>query len=120
MTCPNKPVKIIKRDLPGYEGCTTGGDPGSEKVIERKLNEWIKASKGHCFKLSSEFHKGLPDRMVMLPGGKLFFCELKSIGKKPDTFQKIVHNTMRKLGFRVYVIDNLSDLYDMLKKELLE
>lgn len=91
----------------------------SEKVMERKLVKWIKDAGGKCIKLSSQFDRGLPDRMILLPGGHLFYCELKSTGKKPTQFQTIVHKELKALGFRVYVVDNSEDLSAMLRTELL-
>lgn len=91
----------------------------SEKVLERKLVKWIKAAGGKCIKLSSQFNRGLPDRMILLPGGHMFYCELKSTGSKPTQFQAIVHKELKTLGFRVYVVDNSEDLSAMLRTELL-
>jgi len=91
----------------------------SEKVLERKLVKWIKDAGGKCIKLSSQFDRGLPDRMILLPGGHMFYCELKSTGKKPTQFQDIVHKELMALGFRVYVVDNSEDLSTMLRSELL-
>lgn len=91
----------------------------SEKVLERKLVKWIKDAGGKCIKLSSHFNRGLPDRMILLPGGHMFYCELKSTGAKPTQFQTIVHKELKALGFRVYVVDNSEDLSAMLRTELL-
>lgn len=94
-------------------------DLESEKVLERKLVKWIKDAGGKCIKLSSQFNRGLPDRMILLPGGHMFYCELKSTGKNPTQFQTIVHKELKALGFRVYVVDNSEDLSAMLRTELL-
>ena len=92
----------------------------SEKVIERKLLRWVKDAGGKCIKLSSQFYTGLPDRMILLPGGHMFYCELKSTGKQPSKIQKIVHKELTALGFKVYVVDNTEDLSAMLRTELLK
>lgn len=91
----------------------------SEKVLERRLVKWVKEAKGEAFKLGSQYHKGLPDRMVLLPEGKIFFCEVKSTGVKPRPTQLIVHKILRKLGFRVYVVDSSETLSLMLRTELI-
>ena len=49
---------------------------------------------------------GLPDRLVLLPDGKMFFAELKAPGKKPRPEQVRVHESLRRRGFKVYVIDS--------------
>ena len=92
----------------------------SEKVLERKLVKWVKEAKGKCIKLSSQFNTGLPDRMILLPMGVMFYCELKSTGVKPTKMQMIMHEELRALGFNVYVVDTSVGLSEMLKKELLK
>lgn len=90
----------------------------SEKVLERKLSEWVKALGGISIKLSAMYFTGLPDRMVLLPEGIIFFCELKTTGKQPTKIQERVHATIRKLGFKVYVVDSSDTISSMLKTEL--
>lgn len=80
----------------------------SEKDIERLLVKKVKASGGLCIKLISDYINGLPDRMCLLPGGKIVFVELKSTGQKPRKIQKYMHSALRGLGFRVEVIDTLA------------
>ena len=92
----------------------------SEKVLERKLVKWVKEAGGKCVKLSSQFNTGLPDRMILLPKGHVFYCELKSTGKKPTKIQELIHKEIRALGFNVYVVDNTEGLSAMLRAELLE
>ena len=92
----------------------------SEKVLERKLKKWIKEAGGMCIKLSSQHDRGLPDRMILLPKEQVFYCELKSTGKKPTKMQEVLHNEIRALGFRVYVVDSIEGLSEMLKAELLK
>lgn len=79
----------------------------SEKAVERKLVELVKANKGLCIKLLCDNFIGLPDRLVLLPGGKIAFVELKTTGKKPRRIQVIVHERLRALGFTVEVIDTI-------------
>ena len=80
----------------------------SEKDIERLLVKKVKASGGLCIKLISDYVNGLPDRMCLLPGGKIVFVELKSTGQKPRKIKKYMHSVLRGLGFRVEVIDTLA------------
>ena len=89
----------------------------SEKVLERSLKKLVENTmNGLCIKLLSQHLIGLPDRLCLLPGGRAFFVELKSTGKKPRKIQIIVHNRLRSLGFRVYVIDS-SESLNALSKE---
>jgi hypothetical protein len=86
----------------------------SEKVIEKRLNAEVKSLGGWSLKLLCQFVTGLPDRLVLLPGGVIFFAEIKSTGKKPTAKQRLVHERIRRLGFTVHVIDSLEQLYKVL------
>ena len=79
----------------------------SEKVIERKLVEAVKANGGMCIKLLCDNLLGLPDRMVLMPHSKIAFVELKTTGQKPRRIQVFMHSKLRNLGFRVEVIDTI-------------
>lgn len=87
----------------------------SEKRIEAKLREAVKSRGGIALKLLSQFHRGMPDRIVLLPGGRIHFVELKSTGKKPGLLQQKAHKYLRSLGFDVVVIDSTSALQDFLQ-----
>jgi hypothetical protein len=87
----------------------------SEKDIERALRKDVeKILRGLCIKIYSSFFTGLPDRMLLLPGGKLLFVELKSTGKHQTERQKYVKRQLEKLGFRVLVIDTLQAVKDLI------
>lgn len=82
-------------------------DETSEKVFERELSKYVDDSGGMTVKLLSQFIKGLPDRMFLLPGGVVVFVEFKSTGKKPTKIQNYIHARIRALGFLVYVVDSV-------------
>lgn len=79
----------------------------SEKAVERKLVELVKAKKGLCIKLLCDQLTGLPDRLCLFPGGGVIFVEVKTTGQKPRRIQTFIHNRLRALGFRVEVIDTI-------------
>lgn len=87
----------------------------SEKLIERKLVESVKANSGMCIKLLCDQLIGLPDRMCLFPGSKIIFVELKTTGKKPRRIQVYIHNKLRDLGFRVEVIDSVKGVAEFIK-----
>lgn len=78
----------------------------SEKEIERELVRGARKLEGDAYKLNSPSLAGLPDRLVLLPFGKVAFVELKAPGKKPRKLQMIIHERLRSLGFKVYVVDS--------------
>lgn len=82
----------------------------SEKLIEKKLREQIKKMGGLALKLECLHFTGLPDRMVLMPRGRIYFVETKSTGDKPRKRQLLVHRQLRDLGFSVDVIDDMEGL----------
>lgn len=88
----------------------------NEKLIERKLREAVSKLGGLALKLSSFSFTGLPDRMVLMNGGKILFAEIKTTGKKPSPRQIIVFEMFRKLGFTVDVIHDEATLNNFLNK----
>ena len=91
----------------------------SEKVIERKLVEAVKANGGMCIKLLCDNLLGLPDRMVLMPHSKIAFVELKTTGQKPRRIQVFMHNKLRNLGFRVEVIDTVEGVNNFVEDIML-
>ena len=81
-----------------------------EKQIEQKLVQAVRKSGGMCLKFVSPNFDGTPDRLIILPGGKIAFTELKAPGKKPRPLQIARHKTFMKLGFHVYVIDSIAQI----------
>lgn len=91
----------------------------SEKLIEKTLNAEVAKLGGWSLKLPCTYVAGLPDRMVLLPKGVIFFAELKTTGKKATSIQKLIHKKIKALGFDVYVIDSLESLYSILNTYLI-
>lgn len=76
-----------------------------EKLLERKLREAVKLAGGIALKFHCLSFTGMPDRMVLLPGARIYFVELKDKGKAAKDRQALVHRMLQKLGFEVLVID---------------
>lgn len=86
----------------------------SEKYLERALCDGMKELGGAAYKFVSPGHRGVPDRMCILPCGCIVFIELKSKGKKPSPLQVLEIARIRSLGGVVKVIDNYRQLEDEL------
>lgn len=82
----------------------------SEKYLERKLVERIKAAGGLCLKFASVTEAGYPDRVCLMPGGHTFWVELKTTGRKPTRLQEERHRELRERGYIVYVVDDMDSL----------
>ena len=87
-----------------------------EKYIERKLVKAVKEMEGMALKFVSPGLDGMPDRLVLLPMGRIAFVEVKSPGKKPRPLQLARHEMLRKLGFKVFILDDAADIEKILKE----
>ena len=85
-----------------------------ENVIEQKLIKAVKISGGIAPKLVCPGFDGMPDRMVLLPGGHIGFVEVKSPGKESRPLQAARHRLLRSLGFKVYVLDDVTQIETIL------
>lgn len=87
-----------------------------EKDIEKYLIDKIKNAGGRAYKFISPGNAGVPDRLVLLPGGKIIFVELKAPGKKPTSLQLAQHRRIQNLGFKVLVIDSKQAADDLINE----
>ena len=87
----------------------------SEKLLERKLSAEVRKLGGWSIKLVATHISGLPDRVCLLPGGRLFFAEVKTTGEKPRKIQLHVHRRIRELGFEVYIISKTEHIEEIIK-----
>ena len=85
-----------------------------EKEIEQKLVKAVKALDGLCIKFTSPGMDGVPDRLVLMPKGKIAFIELKATGKKPRPLQIKRMEQLMKLGFPCFVLDDIKLIGGML------
>lgn len=81
-----------------------------EKNIEKKLVSEVKKRGGICPKWVSPGFDGVPDRIVFLPGRKFGLVEVKAPGEKPRPLQVARHKLLGRLGFKVYVLDDVSQI----------
>ncbi len=87
-----------------------------EKDLEKKLVDGIKARGGLCLKWVSPGNRGVPDRILLLPGGKIAFAEMKKPkGARVDPLQKYLKKILTGLGFKVYTIFTEEDLSNALE-----
>lgn len=77
-----------------------------EIEIEEYLVKEAKKRHGLCLKFICPSMDGVPDRILLLPGGKIAFVELKAPGKKPRALQIKRMKQIAKLGFKGLVVDS--------------
>lgn len=82
----------------------------NEKLIEKKLKQGVERIGGKALKFTSPFYTGMPDRLVLLPGGKVKWAEIKTTGKDLSPVQDVRKAELEALGFEVAVIDDQQTL----------
>ncbi len=78
-----------------------------ESKIETRLVDRVKSAGGVAFKFTSPARRSVPDRLVLMPGGRATFVECKAPGERPTDAQAREHARLWALGFPVLVIDSL-------------
>ena len=81
-----------------------------EKNIENQLTTAVEKAGGIAPKFVSPSLRGMPDRLVLLPDGVCAFVEVKAPNKKPRPLQKARHKMLKRLGFKVYVLDDAEQI----------
>lgn len=87
-----------------------------EKLIEQKLVQTVKSVGGIALKFVSPGYDGMPDRLLLYPGGKTAFVEVKAMGCKPRPLQIRRHDMFRALGFPVFVLDDADQIKQILRE----
>lgn len=81
-----------------------------EKTVEQQLVKAVKSAGGIALKFISPGYDGMPDRIILFPHGKMAFVEVKAPGKRPRPLQQSRHRLLQKLGFKVYVLDDIDQI----------
>ena len=77
-----------------------------EKTVEAYLRQQVRKNGGMALKLVCPGCTGVPDRLILMPGGRVYFAETKDKGKKPTPRQRFIHNRLLELGLQVFVPDS--------------
>ena len=89
-----------------------------EKTIERYLVKEVKRIGGKAYKFESPGNNGVPDRLVVLPEGRVYFVELKRPkGGKTAALQKLQQQSLKDLGANVMQL-HTKELIDEFIKEV--
>lgn len=81
-----------------------------ESRIERRLKSVTERLGGRALKFISPGMRGVPDRIILLPGGRIAFVETKAPGKPLEPLQRKRKAELEAMGFKVYKIDSLEDI----------
>ena len=86
-----------------------------ESKIEKVLREAVESNAGVAYKFVSPGRRGVPDRLVLFPGGRAYFVELKAPGKDLEPHQDREIARIRRMGHSVTVIDSVQKAKDWAK-----
>ena len=81
-----------------------------ESEVEKRFVSAVKAVGGQALKFTSQSMNGVPDRLVLLLGGKCAFVELKAPGKQMRILQRKRRLQLEALGFPVFCVDRLEQI----------
>ena len=87
-----------------------------ERDVEKSLVRAVKRRGGMCPKFVSPGLDGVPDRIILMPGARIAFAEMKAPGKKMRPLQVKRKRQLESLGFRVYCIDNTEQIGGVLRE----
>lgn len=87
-----------------------------EQFLEKKLVQTVKEYGGWAMKLVSPGTSGIPDRLLLMPGGIAAFVEVKAPGKKPRPLQIAQMNKLKKLGFPVFMLDDTDQIQTIIEE----
>lgn len=88
-----------------------------EKEVEAYLKKKVEGLGGICLKFPATFAEGIPDRLIILPGGHYAWVELKRPkGGRLSEIQKYQHKKLRTIGCKVYVLKNYQEVDDFIKE----
>lgn len=85
-----------------------------EKEVENKLVLTVKALGGMAPKLVSPGFDGMPDRLVLMKGGRVGFVEVKAPGKRLRPLQEKRKRQLEALGFSVFALDGVEQIPEIL------
>ncbi|KLU65703.1 VRR-NUC domain protein [Desulfosporosinus acididurans] len=87
-----------------------------EKTIEMTLCKLVRAKGGLALKFVSPGTVGVPDRLILLPDGRINFVELKAPGKKPSAKQVKMAEVLARLGHPVRIIDSMEGVKEFINE----
>ena len=87
-----------------------------ESEVEKKLKTRVqKELNGLALKFVSTGFNGVPDRIILVPYGRIYFVETKAPNKKLRKLQKWVCDLIKGLGFKVLRIDTIEKVEEFIR-----
>lgn len=80
-----------------------------ERDIEKWLRRQVESLGGLAFKFTSPGNDGVPDRLAVLPGGLIYFIELKTDRGRLSPLQVWQQGRLDALGCQVWTIRGMDE-----------
>lgn len=90
-----------------------------ESEVEAHLVKRVKEAGGMAYKFVSPGRRNVPDRMVVFPGGRVFFVELKAPRKELRSGQARERSRLESLGCTVEVARTKEQVDDLIDRVFL-
>ena len=87
-----------------------------ESEIETRLTRLVRGRGGLCYKFVSPGNRGVPDRIVITPDGKIYFVELKSKSGRLSPMQKFQRDELKARKIDVYVLNSVEKVVEFVEK----
>ena len=91
-----------------------------ESTIEARLVRMVRAKGGLCYKFVSPGNPGVPDRIVITPGGRTIYVELKTEVGRLAKVQKWQHEELRKRGAEVRTLKGVDQVNEFVREVMPE
>jgi Holliday junction resolvase len=88
-----------------------------EKQIEKRLVRRVEELGGTAYKFVSPGHRAVPDRLIVLSGGRIAFIECKAPGEKPSGEQYREIDRLTALGAKVFVVSSYEEVEAILHQD---
>lgn len=98
-----KYIRVYARE----ECCRDRRQEMRESELERRFRRLAMQAGGKAYKFVSPGNDGVPDRIVVLPGGRIGFVELKRPGEIPRKLQQFQLGELERLGCYTAVVDSM-------------
>jgi hypothetical protein len=89
-----------------------------ETALEAKLRKAVERAGGFCLKLPSQFYRGIPDRLILLPGARIIFVELKAEKGRVKEVQYAFQKILQGLGFTSLIIRGIQETEEFIDAHL--
>ncbi len=86
-----------------------------EREVESYLIKRVGMLGYKCIKFIPDQVNGMPDRMILLPGSRVLWVELKTKGGALSEIQKLRHRELREQGHEVVVVWNKEQVDELVQ-----